>query len=152
MLNFLIPVDGSEPSEDAVKHLLTYLGWIKGGVTVHLLNVQPRLPYGKRVSSVVGHDRIAHYQQEDGEAALKAARKVLDKAGVTHHWSISVGEPAEAIVQYASENGCDQILMGTRGMGSLSGLVMGSVATRVIELSPVPVLLVKKRGSAAKKR
>jgi nucleotide-binding universal stress UspA family protein len=152
MLNFLVPVDGSEPSAEAIKQLLKYRGWMKDDVDIHLLNVQPPIPYGKRVSAVVGHDRIARYQQEDGEGALKPAKKALDKAGVTYRCSIGVGEPAEVIVQYAIENGCDQILMGTRGMGSLSGLVLGSVATKVIELSPVPVVLMKKRGSAAKKR
>jgi nucleotide-binding universal stress UspA family protein len=152
MLNFVVPVDGSEPSAEAIKQLLKYLGWMKDDVDIHLLNVQPRIPYGKRVTSVVGRDRIARYQQEDGETALKPAKKALDKAGVAYRCSIGIGEPAEVIVQYAIKNGCDQILMGTRGMGSLSGLVLGSIATKVIELSPVPVVLMKKRGSAAKKR
>ena len=152
MLNFLIPVDGSEPSGEAVKQLLKYRGWMKDDVDIHLLNVQPRIPYGTRVTSVIGRDRMARFQKEDGEAALKPAQKALDKAGVTYHSSIGVGEPAEVIVQYAIKNGCDQILMGTRGTGSLSRLVLGSVATKVIELSPVPVVLMKKRNSAAKKR
>jgi nucleotide-binding universal stress UspA family protein len=152
MLNFLIPFDGSEPSGEAVKQLLKYRGWMKDDVDIHLLNVQPNVPYGKRVTSVIGRDRMARFQQEDGEAALKPAQKALDKAGVPYHSSIGVGEPAEVIVQYAIKNGCDQILMGTRGTGTLSRLVLGSVATKVIDLSPVPVVLMKKRNSAAKKR
>jgi nucleotide-binding universal stress UspA family protein len=150
MLKFLVPVDGSEPSEQAVKELLRYLSWIGPEVELHLLNVQPHLPYGKRVSSVVGHNRIAQYQQEEGLAALKAARAVLDKAGLGYKYNVRLGEAADVIIQYAKENGCDQILMGTQGMGSLSGLVMGSVATKVVHLSPVPVLLMRKRGPAAR--
>ena len=149
MLKFLIPVDGSEPNEDAVKQLRKYLSWIKDDVEIHLLNVQPQIPYGKRVSSVIGRNRIERYQQEDGLIALKPARKLLDQARVPYHCSIGVGEPAHVIVDYAKKKGCDQILMGTRGMGSLSGLVLGSVATKVIELSPVPVVLMKKRRPGA---
>jgi nucleotide-binding universal stress UspA family protein len=152
MPKFLIPVDGSEPNEAAVRELRKYLGWMKDGIELHLLNVQPAIPYGKRVTSVIGRERVARYQQEDGLAALKPARKLLDQAGVPYQFHIGVGEPAEVIVQHAIKNGCDQILMGTRGMGSLSGRVLGSVATKVVELSPVPVVLIKKRSAAARKR
>ena len=151
MPKFLIPVDGSEPSGEAVKQLVKYLGWMNEGVEIHLLNVQQPIPYGKRVSSMIGHDRIAKYQEEDGLLALKPARKLLDAARVPYKCSIGVGEPAQVIVDYAKKNGCDQILMGTRGMGTLSGLVLGSVATKVIQLSPVPVVLMKRRGAVAKK-
>ena len=145
MLKFLIPVDGSEPCAQAVKQLTRYLGWLNQGVEIHLLNVQPPIPYGRRVSAVVGRNRVARYQREDGLAALKPAMKLLDGARIPYRHHIGVGEPAKVITQYAKEKGCDQIIMGTRGMGSVSSLVLGSVATRVIQLSPVPVLLAKKR-------
>ena len=151
MLKFLIPVDGSEPSMEAVKQLRTYLGWLKEDVEFHLLNVQPPMPYGNRVSSVVGRSTVANYQQEEGSAALKPARKLLDAAKIRYQHHVGVGDPAEVITQYAKEHGCDQIIMNTRGMGSVSGALLGSVATKVVHASPVPVLLMKKRGSAAKK-
>jgi nucleotide-binding universal stress UspA family protein len=152
MLKFLIPVDGSEPSEQAVKELLRYLSWIEPEVEIHLLNVQPSVPYGRRVSAVVGHSRLKAYQQEDGLAALKPARTLLDKAGVRYKFSVGTGDAAEAIIRYANEQSCDQILMATQGMGSLAGLVMGSVATKVVHLSPVPVLLTRKRGAASRSK
>lgn len=145
MLNFLIPVDGSEPADATVKQLIKYLGWIKDEVRIHLLNVQPSFAYGRRVSAVIGKSNIARYQQEDGEAALKAAKKVLDKAGISYRASVATGDPSRVIVDYATKNRCDQILMGTRGMGSISGRMLGSVAARVIETSPVPVVVMKKR-------
>ena len=152
MLNFIVPVDGSEPSGEAVKQLTKYLGWIRDDVHIHLLNVQSSIPYGNRVSSIVGRDRLMRYQREDGETALKPAKKILDKAGVSYSSSIVFGDPSKAIVRYAIKIRCDQILMGTRSVGSLSGRVLGSVVTRVIESSPVPVLVLKKRESALTKR
>jgi nucleotide-binding universal stress UspA family protein len=143
MLKLLVPVDGSESSSRAVDHLIKKLAWFKIKAEIHLLNVQHPIPYGSRVSSVVGHDKIAQFHQEEGMAALKKAMKKLDAAKVKYHYHIGVGQEAELICRYAKEKACDQIFMGTRGLGSVSGLVLGSVATKVIQLSPVPVLLVK---------
>jgi nucleotide-binding universal stress UspA family protein len=143
MLKFLVPVDGSESSIRAVEQLAGRLGWFKDPVEIHLLNVQPPVPYGGRVGSVVGRDKLDQYHQEEGMAALKPATQKLDAARVKYHYHIVVGDAAEEICRYARDKGCDQIYMGTRGLGKVSGLVLGSVATRVIQLSPVPVLLVK---------
>lgn len=142
-MKILVPVDGSQSSDRAVDHLVRKLGWFKGGVEIHLLNVQHRIPYGRRVAEAVGHDRIAKFHQEEGLAALKSARGKLDAAGVKYDYHIGVGEEAEVICQYAKDKGVDQIFMGTRGLGQVSTLVLGSVATKVIHQSPVPVLLVK---------
>ena len=56
---------------------------------------------------------------------------------------IGIGEPAHVIAHYANEKAIDQIVMGTRGLGSVAGLVMGSVTTKVLSLTDVPVLLIK---------
>ena len=143
MVKFLVPVDGSESSKRVVDDLIKRRAWFKDGVEIHLLNVQPPIPYGERVSNVVGHDRIAKFHQEEGMAALKPAMAQLDAAKVPYHHHIGVGDPAEIICKYVKEKRCDQIYMGTRGLGSVSNLLVGSVATKVIHLSTVPVLLVK---------
>jgi len=139
----MVAVDGSEPSSRAVDHLIRQVGVLKEGAEIHLINVQHPLPYGGRVSSVVGHERIAQFHREEGMAALKGAMKKLDAAKIKYHHHIGVGAEAEVICQYAKDKGCDYILMGTRGLGSVSNLVLGSVANKVIHLSAVPVLLVK---------
>jgi len=143
MLKLLVPVDGSESSSRAVDHMIKKLSWFKVEAEIHLVNVQHPIPYGNRVSSVIGHDKIAQFHQQEGMAALKKAMKKLDAAKLKYHYHIGVGEAAEVICQYAKKKGCDQIVMGTRGLGSVSNVVLGSVATKVIHLSPVPVLLVK---------
>ena len=75
--------------------------------------------------------------------ALAEARKLLDAAGIKYRYEIGVGDAAEVITSYAQDQACDRIIMGTRGLGTVSNLLLGAVATRVIQLSPVPVLLVK---------
>ncbi len=143
MLKLLVPVDGSEHSDHTIDHLLKNLGWYKDGAEIHLLNVQHTMPYGSRVSSVIGHDKINEYHHEEGMAALKTAMQKLDAAKVKYQHHIGVGDAAEIIGKYAEEKGCDQIFMGTRGMGTVSNMLLGSVATKVIHIAKVPIVLVK---------
>lgn len=143
MLRLLVPVDGSDASGRAVDYALTNRARYKEPVEIHLINVQPPIPYGSRVSSVIGHDAVNKYHHDEGLAALKPVMEKLDAAGVKYAHHITVGDAAEVIAEYAKAKGCDEIVMGTRGMGATSNLLLGSVATKVIHLSEVPVLLVK---------
>jgi len=141
MLRILVAVDGSESSDRAVSHLLKKLAWYKEPVEVHLLNVQPPLP--ERVARAVPGGQLHDYHRENGEAVLASARAIFDAAKVPYVTHIGVGEPAHVITGYAQEKAIDQIVMGTRGLGKVAGIVLGSVTTKVIGLAEVPVLLVK---------
>jgi len=142
-MKILLPVDGSESSNRAVDYVIRHLDVLKAGVDIHVLNVQRHLAYGSWVGTFVGAEAIKDYQHDEGMAALKPARERLDAAGVKYEHHIGVGDEGEVVARYASEKGCDLICMGTRGMGAVSSLLLGSVATKAIHLSPVPVLLVK---------
>ena len=137
----LVPVDGSEASGRALDGLINQFGLYKDGVAIHLLNVQRAL--SSRAAAHIAGDAVPDYHREQGVAELAPARARLDAAKIPYQHHIAVGEPAEVIARYAKEQGCDQIVMGTRGMSSVSNLLLGSVATQVIHLSSVPVLLVK---------
>jgi nucleotide-binding universal stress UspA family protein len=84
----------------------------------------------------------AHYN-EQGEIALRAAQDALRSAGIRYTARVVPGSPAEKIVEAAEEGNCARIVMGTRGPGALANVFLGSVAYRVVHLSPVPVTLVK---------
>ena len=142
-MKVLLCVDGSEPSIRAVNYLIKTSGVFKNAPEVHLLNVQHELPYGGRVGSVLGKETIDKYHQEQGKESLAQACNLLNAAHVTYHTHIGVGDDAHVIAAYAKDKQCDQIYMGTHGMGRVAGIVLGSVATKVVHLSPVPVLLVK---------
>lgn len=142
-MKVLLPVDGSESSSRAVDYVIQHMEALKGGIDVHVLNVQHHIAYGSWVGSFVSQDAIKEYQTEQGLAALRPARERLDAAGVKYQHHIGVGNEGDVIARYAREKGCDLVCMGTRGMGSVTNLLLGSVATKAIHLSPVPVLLVK---------
>ena len=141
MFRILVAVDGSESSDRAVSHLLKKLAWYKDSLEIHVLNVQPSLPAG--VAKFVPATQLQDYHREHAESALASARAILDAAKVPYVTHIGVGEPAHVIAGYAKDKSIDQIVMGTRGLGSVAGVVMGSVTTKVLGLADVPVLLVK---------
>ncbi|MBU1304250.1 MAG: universal stress protein, partial [Alphaproteobacteria bacterium] len=75
---------------------------------------------------------------------LSAARDMADKAGIavqTLH--IAQQRPADAIVQTASERGCDTIVMGSHGRRGIERMLLGSQAAEVLARATVPVLIVK---------
>lgn len=141
MQRILLPVDGSANAERAVKYLIGLAARLKP-LEVHLMNVQPPILSGG-VRMFVSRETIEGYQQEEGTKALQSARALLDAAGIPYRHHIAVGDIADSIAAYAGKEGCDAIVMGTRGMGSVSNLVLGSVATKVLHLAAVPVTLVK---------
>ncbi len=141
MLKLLVPVDGSENSLRLTDYLVKWLGRLAEPAEIHLINVQPAL-HGE-VGMFLNKTQIRDYHHDEGIKALQASRERLDQADVNYTFHISVGDPAEVILQFANERHCDQIVMGTRGMGGFVSLLLGSVASKVIQLADVPVMLIK---------
>jgi nucleotide-binding universal stress UspA family protein len=142
MLKVLVPVDGSKNAERAVDYVLGLVANSKAPVELHVLNVQLPIVSGG-VRMFFKGEEIESYYQDNGQEALRATRERLDQAGQTYVQKVSVGPIGETITAYAKEQHCDHIVMGTRGLGAISGMVLGSVATQVIHLAEVPVTLVK---------
>jgi nucleotide-binding universal stress UspA family protein len=141
MLKALVPVDGSPTSERAVRHVIAL---VKGRerMEVHLLNVQDTAD-APELRRFMKPGEIKRSQMQHGETALVAAKKLLDRAGVKYKAHVLIGDPAEQIAKYARRGGFDNIIMGTHGRGGLTAMLMGSVATKVLHHSTVPVTLVK---------
>lgn len=141
MLKILLPVDGSDASNKAVKNFIQLLNCYKETPEIHLLNVQ--LPLHGDVSLFIDGENIAQYHRDEGMERLKTARQLMDQADISYQFHIIVGEPAEIIVAFAKEKLLDQIVIGPRGMSAVKNLLLGSVANKVVQLSAIPVLLVK---------
>ena len=138
MPRILIAVDGSENALRAVGYVIRYVTLFRDSPEIHLLNVQPSFP-----GTVRGVAQLAlEEHQREGLAALAQARQRLEIAGVPYVHHVSIGETAETIAHYIADKGIDQVVMGRSGMGTLSGLLLGSVANKVLHRVHVPVLLV----------
>ena len=141
-MKILVPVDGSASAVRAVEYVAASQAWLKEMPQVFLLNVQWKLASGN-VKLFINQDTINDYYREQGTAALEKARARLDAAGLAYTYHISVGSPAEAIVQYVQEQQIDQIVMGEQGESKLATMLLGSVVSKVIHLAAVPVTLIK---------
>lgn len=141
MLKILLPVDGSDASNQAIKDFIQLLDCYKEMPEIHLLNVQ--LPLHGNVSLFIDSESIAQYHQDEGMERLRVARKLMDEAEVSHQFHIIVGEPADVIVAFAKEKLFDRIVIGPRGVGAIKSLLLGSVTNKVVQLSTIPILLIK---------
>jgi nucleotide-binding universal stress UspA family protein len=137
----LLAVDGSKHASHAT-HYVCRLRGARDLLYVELLNVQLTIPPG-RIQGSVNPEMIASTRREEGESALRAASEALHAAHIKFNPHIVSGHPAEKIVELAAKHDCTRVVMGTRGLGPISGVVLGSVAYKVLHLSPVPVTLVK---------
>lgn len=142
-MKILVAADGSKHSIDAVRFLTNHIGWIREPPQVDLLYVHPPMPKLSGLGTVIGKKQLERYYQEQGAEALAAARQLLDAAKMPYNAHVLVGPPAETIVAHAKKARCDLLLIGHRGMGAAANMVLGSIATKLLQLSPIPVLLVK---------
>mgnify|MGYP005613907725 CR=1 FL=1 len=138
----LLAVDGSDNSYEAV-HVMKYMARAEQLTLLHALNV-PRPAYPMMLPEVAEELYKTQEQnmREDGERLLDRVQSLLPlHAGpTTKH--LQIGSPAEVIVSMAEEQKADLIVMGSRGLGALSGAALGSLSHRVIGETRRPVLIV----------
>jgi nucleotide-binding universal stress UspA family protein len=103
---------------------------------------EPPIVYGE-IAVYLPEVTAKALQRRHSEDILQPAVETAKAAGVRFVSKILVGDVPKALVTYAEEKGCDGIVMGTRGMGAVGNLLLGSVATKVIHLTRLPVTLVK---------
>ncbi len=134
----LVAVDHSETSDRAVTAARDLAALSHGEVWVlHLREREMGFKTG-----VLATDETT----QDANAEIAAAVEVLTQAGVKAHGEVRntiFGYAAREIVSDADEIGADVIVMGSRGRGDLTGLLLGSTAHKVIHLSHRPVLIVR---------
>jgi nucleotide-binding universal stress UspA family protein len=141
-MKILFATDGSPHALAALQALVDRLDRFRDPAEILLLHVHPPLPHGA-AAAWVGKDAVARYYDEEGEAALAASRELLTKHRAAFTATKLVGDIAPTIVAHAEAGGCDFIAMGAQGHNALTNLVLGSVATKVVALSAIPVLLLK---------
>lgn len=144
MHRVLMPVDGSETALRAATRFAALAPQLQK-TEVLLLNVQSPIAMNERI--INGRpSELQHLEAPLREAAEKlfaSTRKELDEAGIAHTEHVEFGDPAAAIADFAQRHHCDQIVMGTHGLGAIAQMVLGSVATKVLHLAAMPVMLVR---------
>ncbi len=135
--HMLIPVDGSDNSIRALAYVISRA--VKDRhLRICIVNVQPEMA----PSILITRGMIAGHHESQSKEALIRARQLLARHRVKAEILVRFGEPAEAIVKTAKQKRCGEIVMGSRGLGSLKGLLLGSTTTKVIHRARIPVLVV----------
>jgi len=141
-MKVLIAIDGSDHSRRAIEAAARLA---KQGVDIDavLLNVSEGPVYYGELPPL-DFESIARSLRQQQQTLLEAALAQARNSGLTTlSTQAAQGQPAQEIVRVAAECGVDCIVMGTRGMNALGGLLLGSVAQRVVHLAAMPVMLVK---------
>lgn len=134
----LVPVDGSPGSLRALSLACQRVKARRGGSVV-ALNVQQSMPPSRHATRADIND---HHKRMSAEVFSKVDR-VAAREKVAVKNVMAVGLAAATILDQATKADADEIIMGTRGLGQIGGLLMGSVAMKVVQLAKVPVTLVK---------
>jgi nucleotide-binding universal stress UspA family protein len=142
-LRIVVAVDGSAAANRAVSHALSLMEG-RAGSEIFLVNVQSKETLDvSDISAVMRVDADRRLAARQSRIALRRATALCRKAEARFVERAEIGAPAETIDRIAREVGAHQIIMGTRGLGSLGNLFLGSVAAKVVRLAHVPVTLVK---------
>ncbi len=143
MARILIAVDGSSHSVKVARAAIRQAAGYKQPPELHLIYVHLPVPTLGGLIKPVGHEELQRYYREEGEDALRGAKKLLDREKLACSVHILVGPVAESIASEARKLKADLIVMGTHGMGAVSGMLLGSVAAKTVHLARCPVVLVR---------
>jgi nucleotide-binding universal stress UspA family protein len=131
----LVGMDGSDHARRAL------------GFAVNLARqVEARLVLAHVDEEVVGrYGGPIHPTEEEVQAEIKRQAEELESQGIettVAMRSVMLGGPARVIAESAGETGADLIVVGSRGHSALAGVLLGSVAERLLHLAHVPVMVV----------
>ncbi|MCG4455000.1 MULTISPECIES: universal stress protein [unclassified Pseudomonas] len=143
MRKVLVAFDGSDSSKRALQYVIDFARDHAATLEVHLLNVQHEpVLYGEYVTGAI-IEQMQQSLQATASEILEWPADHLKAAGIRYKAHTAIGNVAALVSEFADQLGCDTVVMGTRGLGSFTGMLLGSVATRVVHEVSVPVLLVK---------
>jgi nucleotide-binding universal stress UspA family protein len=142
MRRLLVPVDSSDTAARALQHAIE-LATENPSIELHIVNAhEPPIIYGE-IAVYLPEEKARELQRRHSEDILAPAVESAKAAGVNFTSEVLTGDVPSVLVKYAQDKACDGIVMGTRGMSAIGNLLLGSVATKVIHLTKLPVTLVK---------
>jgi len=136
----LLAVDGSENARRAAETAAGLVPALAGSslVIVYVAAVPPSQ------SRIVKANFDVHaLLEEDAHEIAGPILNLIEDAGVPYTLKVGMGDPASEILSTAEDIGADLIVIGSRGLGVLKGVVLGSVSQKTAQLAACPVMIVK---------
>lgn len=143
--NIIVPTDGSVNSKRALEHAIVLASSLGASITlVYVANIVSVISDFDQIPNASGYvtEQVALDMEEEGKGVLDDFAKEVPE-GIDVKTVFEVGSPGPAVLSVAKKYKADLIVMGSRGLGPLKGLFMGSVSSYVVTHSGCPVLIVK---------
>jgi nucleotide-binding universal stress UspA family protein len=148
----LVAFDGSEPSKHALDHAVSIADKWKSELVI--LSVVPRVMMpvfpdeGFGAAPITAAQDMSEYQEKMKEiyaSSLREAEEDINEAfpDLVVVTKLMEGRPSAIVVEEAEEENIDLIVIGSRGIGGITGWILGSTSRRVVESCTKPILVVK---------
>jgi nucleotide-binding universal stress UspA family protein len=131
-------VDGSERSWQALKCAQS----LAARYTAKLIMVHA-YPHTSDLHDFEGYEKLLAQRKRAGEQIIDTGRQIIDDNSIEWEFDLLEGPAADAILSVAEVQHADLIVMGTRGMGAIKGLLFGSIAAKVSHYAPCSVMVVR---------
>jgi len=141
MKRILVGVDGSKESRDAAK-LAADLARATGSSLVIASAIAPVVPVGVAPELVAREEAAKAEEQEAAKILVKDVAAAVG-AGIQVETLVAAGSPAIALADLARSGEVELVVVGHRGRNAVARALLGSVADRLVQISPKPVLVVR---------
>lgn len=140
-MKILVAVDGSPYTKRMLAYLAAHDEWLGRAHAYTVIHTVGAVP--PRATVVIDKQVLKDYYDGECERIFKPIRQFFDRQGIDATYVAKVGPAADNIAAMAQKGRFDLLIMGSHGHGTLTNLVMGSVATRVLAKCSTPVLLIR---------
>ncbi|MBW9141292.1 MAG: universal stress protein [Candidatus Aramenus sp.] len=138
--HILVAYDGSDNSKRALNVAIELASKYSAKLDVVEV-VDSTIFAGAGIAPVPGEVIESVYNKAKSD--VEEAKKQAASKGVNAEGVVLEGEPAGAILDYATKNKVDLIVTGSRGLSTFKRILLGSVSTRIVQEAKIPVLVVK---------
>lgn len=140
-MKILVAVDGSSYTKRMLGYLAAHDEWLGSAHDYTVIHTVPPVP--QRAAAVLDKKVLKDYYDAEAEKVFKPIRTFFERRGMRAEYVTKVGAAGDLIASTAEKGGYELLIMGSHGHGALRGLVMGSVASKVLANCNTPVLLIR---------
>jgi nucleotide-binding universal stress UspA family protein len=142
-MKILLAVDGSKHSNFAARFLIQRLPWFRDVPKIDLVYVHRVLqPIGTLLGTPLSQQTVDSYYRDEAKTHLAEPRRLLLDARLQFETRSLIGEAATEIQKFAESHQSDLIWIGSRGMGAIGNILLGSTATKILHAAKIPVVVV----------
>lgn len=134
----LLASDGSDNAERAAKEAAGLAEELSSQIILAYITGTP--PQSKLVKDNFDVHKVL---KDDAEKKIKQTISALTEKEIPYTLKVAIGDPADEIIRIAEKEKADLIILGSRGLGTIKGVVLGSVSRKVTHNAECPVMIIK---------